>query len=163
MRSGPARFALLFGLLTVALAACTDPRIFDEYHDFDNHAWGIDSACNFTFEVTDATIPYDIFYKIRNAANYEYYNLYVRFSLQDSLKQEIAGELQEMILFDPKTGKPYGGGLGDIFSHEFPAITGFKFPYKGRFTFLITQYMRTDPLQGIHSVGLRVDRAASKE
>ncbi|MEQ8811686.1 MAG: gliding motility lipoprotein GldH [Imperialibacter sp.] len=144
--------------LIFLLSSCSDSRIYDEYHDFTENVWHMDSTEKFTFTVDTTADQFRLSYLVRNTADYSYYNLYLKFTLEDSLHQVIESQMQEVILFDPKTGKPYGSGLGDLFSHEFPAIDNFTFPYKGKFTFSVQQYMRVESLAGIQSLGLKVER-----
>ena len=154
-------FCLPFTCLFL-LISCSDTRIFDRDHDFENASWHIDSVQTFEVEVADTTARYNFYYKIRNAADYEFYNLYLKYTLEDSLHRKIKGDLQELILFDPKTGSTYGSGLGDIFSHEFPALKNYSFLAAGTYYFKIQQYMREEELAGIHSAGLRVDKAGTE-
>ena len=66
------------------------------------------------------------------------------------------------MLFDPKTGKPFGrSGLGDIYDHRLQFIKNFKFPYSGKFRMKFKQEMRKDSLDGILAVGLRVEKVNS--
>lgn len=153
--SGP--FLPFLGLFL--FTSCSDTRIFDRDHDFEGASWHIDSIQTFVVEVTDTASRYNFYYRIRNAADYEFYNLYLKYTLEDSLHRKIKSELQELILFDPKTGSTYGSGLGDIFSHEFPAVKNYSFPTSGKYYFKIQQYMREEELEGIHSAGLRIDKA----
>lgn len=152
----------LCGLCLALFSSCDDSRLYDDYHDFDEQVWPVDSVQRFTFSISDTSQKYRLFHLVRNSADYSYYNLYIKFTLEDSLHQVIQSELQEVILFDPKTGNPYGSGLGDIFSHEFPALEGFAFPHEGNFTFSVQQYMRTQALPGIQSIGLRIETEAGK-
>lgn len=160
----PERYTgLFFGLAGVLLlGSCADSRIYDQDHDLAGRTWAVDSIQIFEFEVQDTAAGYSLYYKIRNAADYEFYNLYVKYTLEDSLHRTLRSELQELVLFDPKTGAPLGSGLGDIFSHEFPMMAAYTFPYRGRYFLSIQQYMRRDDLDGIHSVGLRIDRAGEE-
>lgn len=153
---GTLAFAML---LMSCLSACDSTRLFDQDHDMADAVWRVDSVQRFTFFVGDTSTSYSLYYKIRNSPDYGYYNLYLKFSLEDSLRQVVKSELQEVILFDPKTGKPFGSGLGSIFSHDFPAASNYKFPYTGNFSFSVRQYMRTESLEGVHSIGLRVEKA----
>jgi len=142
----------------ILFSSCSDSRIFDEFHDLDDGIWPMDSAQAFSFSINNTDENYQLSYLIRNTADYPYYNLYLKFTIEDSVHQVIASKMQEVILFDPKTGKPYGSGLGDIFSHEFLSVEKMTFPYKGRFTFSVQQYMRVESLSGIQSVGLKIER-----
>ena len=51
---------------------------------------------------------------VRNKNSYAFNNLYVKYELfhEDSL---IKTDLTEVILFEPKTGKPLGTGMGSTF------------------------------------------------
>ncbi len=149
---------VLSSVLAILLFSCDDGRIYDKFHDFDANVWHMDSTQTFSFDIKDNEEEYSFFYLIRNTADYSYYNLYLKFTIEDSLHQVVHSELQELILFDPKTGKPYGSGLGDIFSHEFPAIEHISLPYAGTYTFAVRQYMRTENLNGIQSVGLKIEK-----
>ena len=59
-----------------------------------------------------------------------------------------------------KTGKPYGDGLGDIFSHQLPlpALSNVRFLKRGKYTFKLRHYMRRDLLPEIVSMGLRIEK-----
>ena len=62
------------------------------------------------------------------------------------------------MLFDQKTGKPLGDGLGDIYDHKVISSRSFMFPTKGKYTIKLKQYMRQDPLPYIMSMGVSVEK-----
>jgi gliding motility-associated lipoprotein GldH len=107
-------------------------------------------------------VPYNIYYNIRNAAGYPYYNLYITYYLSDNAGKILTSRLQELTLMDPQTGKPLGDGMGDIFDHRILSVGNYRFPRPGTYTFKVKQYMRKDPLPGIMSVGVRVEKAGAK-
>lgn len=154
----------LFSLIViVACFACDPARVYEQNHDIDNYQWYIDSVATFRFSIEDASQPYHIYYNVRNAISYPYYNLYVTYYLTDSTGKQLSSKLQELTLMDPQTGKPLGDGLGDIFDHQIVSVSNFKFPRKGEYIFKVKQYMRKDPLPGIMSMGIRVEKAAAGE
>ncbi|SDJ78226.1 gliding motility-associated lipoprotein GldH [Catalinimonas alkaloidigena] len=142
----------------LALGACDPSRVYEENQEIPDYLWYEDSLAVFEFEIPDASQPYNLYYNVRNSLNYPYYNLYVTYYLEDSTGKEIASRLQEMVLMDPRTGEPYGSGLGDIFDHQILALPGFTFPYAGPYTLKIKQYMRENPLPEVMSVGLRIEK-----
>ena len=142
----------------LALAACDEKRIYEQNRDLAGNQWYIDTIPSFTFRIADASKPYNIYFNVRNAISYPYYNLYVTYYLQDSTGKQIESRLQEWLLADSKTGKPLGEGLGDIFDHRIISRKNFRFPYNGTYTFRLKQYMRQDPLPFIMSVGVRVEK-----
>ncbi len=151
---------LIGALLLILVIACSDPdRIFEQNVDFPDQIWLASDIPSFEFKVEDASRNYNLYYNVRNALSYPYHNLYVRYSLEDSLGNQLGGKLQNMDLFDPISGAPLGDGLGDIFDHRILAIEGQKFSSPGTYRFSIQQFMRQDSLPLILSVGLRVEIA----
>jgi gliding motility-associated lipoprotein GldH len=154
------KYSLLVGL-GVLFFRCGSSRVYEQNIDLKNARWYADSVLVYSFDIKDANIAYNLLYNIRNSLQYPYYNLYVTYYLEDAQGKQLSTELQNITLMDAKTGKPFGSGLGDIFSHqlEIPNLTRFKFPKAGRYTFKVKQYMRQDPLLGVVSFGLKVEQA----
>jgi gliding motility-associated lipoprotein GldH len=145
--------------ICLAFASCETNAIYKSIVDIKDSNWYIKEEPTFTFEVADETIPYNIYILVRNSSPYAFNNLYLNRYIYDANKKPISIRLEEMILFDPKTGKPLGDGLGDIFDHKFLSNKNFKFPKKGKYTIKLKQYMRQDPLQNIMSVGISVEKS----
>ena len=159
-------FFALFGLF--ALYSCDESRVFEQNRDIPNYAWHKDSILHFQFEIDRPEIPYNIYYNIRNAVSYPAQNLYLRIEVQDSAGQVLVSDLNNIELFDPKTGKPYGDGLGDIFDHRVKVLNHFQFPDSGRYQIDVQHRMRDKVMVDNHlpfimSVGIRVEKAASEE
>jgi hypothetical protein len=120
--------------------------------------WFIKDSPSFTFEVIDMDATYNIFYNVRNNRNYLYHNLYLTHHLTAPNGKILHQHLDEIILFDPTTGKPSGEGLGDIYDHKVLALKDFKFSQKGRYKIKISQFMRQNPLLDIVSVGFSIEK-----
>lgn len=140
------------------LVACDQDRVFEENIELDNGYWLADSAENFTFSISDTTVRYNIYYNIRNTVTYPFQNIYVDYVLADSTGRQIDGNLINQDLFHPRSGEPYGSGLGDVFDHQFPLLTNYPFPITGDYTVSMKQYMRRDTLKDILAVGIRVEK-----
>ena len=147
-------------VLIAALTGCDENRLFEENQDVADNNWQIGWVPEFSFTVADNAPAYTIYFNIRNAIFYEFYNLYVRAELIGPNGQPLHLKLHEMYLMDKTTGKPLGDGAGDIFDHQFIAIKNFKFPQPGTYKIRLKQYMRKDPLPGIMAVGVRVEKVA---
>jgi len=153
-------FLILLALIT---ASCDKDRIFDRNIDFEKQEWKEKTRLIFKFKVKDNSVPYNLIYNIRYTNTYPYYNLYIGYILKDSAGKEIKkNSPQNMDLFNSTTGKPSGNGLGDLFESYILGIPAYAFPYKGTFTFEVKQYMRKDPIEGIASFGLKVEKADQK-
>ena len=155
------QFVLL--LAVTSFLSCDSNAVFKDHEDIDDGMWFVKNEPSFTFEITDISQPYNVYYLVRNSIGYPYYNLFVkRFLLND--KNKVVNEaLNELILMDERTGKPMGDGLGDLFDHKIVALKNYRFPKAGKYTFKIRQYMRQDPLPGIMSMGVSVEPTVVKQ
>lgn len=140
------------------ILACQGSSDLKEIREFKNSEWFIAKKQTFEFEVKDIQKSYDFNYLIRNTISYPYYNLYLNQSLSDDKGQVLVNSMDEVILFNQKTGKPYGDGLGDIFDNRTPApkLQKIKFTKPGKYKWTIGHNMRPDPLQGMMSIGVEV-------
>lgn len=148
-------------VLIAALTGCDKNRVFEVNQDIADNNWQIQHVPEFSFAIEDNAPAHNIYFNIRNAIFYEFYNLYVRAELIGPDGKLLHVKLHEMYLMDKTTGKPLGDGSGDIFDHQFMAIKNFKFPQPGTYKVRLKQYMRKDPLPGIMAVGIRVEKVQS--
>lgn len=144
------------------LISCDDARVYEENLDVANKIWIADSAKTFQFNIKDADKRYNLYFNLRNTVAYPYENIYVTYTLRDTLDNQLKKELVNFHLFDPKTGEPFGSGLGDVFDHQLPILNNYKFDHTGPYVFHLQQYMRMDSLPEIISAGLRVEQAINE-
>ena len=147
-----------FVVLIAALTSCDKNRVFEENQDIPDNSWQIRNVPQFSFTIQEPASNYNIYFNVRNAIFYEFYNLYLRAELLGPDGKPLNVKLHEMYLMDKTSGKPLGDGSGDIFDHQFLAIKNFKFPQSGIYKIRLKQYMRKDPLPGIMAVGVRVEK-----
>jgi gliding motility-associated lipoprotein GldH len=153
----------LWALLLLPLAACDPNRIYETNTDLPDYAWSVQNKPSFEFDIQDTTQVYDVYFNVRNASAYGFYNLYVKHTLTDPNGQVMSRLLHQMILMDPKTGEPLGDGTGDIFDHQFLALPKQRFSKPGKYRIVLEQYMRQDVLPGIMDVGVRVAKHVAKD
>lgn len=158
----------LLSLLTLSLCftACDSGRVYEENTDLAEGSWHKDSVLTFPFTIEQDSLPYNIYYNLRNALAYPAYNIYLGIEIQDSTGQTLRSDLNNIELFDPKTGKPFGDGLGDIFDHQILVFEGYEFPYEGPYQIVIENKVREDmlieeQLPYIMSVGIRIEKDLS--
>ena len=147
----------------VLLLACDRNRVYEENTDLPNHAWPADTVPQFSFDIADANIGYNIYLNLRNGIDYPHSNIYVQYVLSDSLQQPLEKELRNFQLFHPKTGYPFGSGSGGVYAHEFDLLMDYHFPQPGRYSISLAQFMRYEALPEIYSVGVRIEKAAAGE
>jgi gliding motility-associated lipoprotein GldH len=147
-------------IFIVIMASCDDQRVYQEYNDFDQRYWLVNEQPSFEFTINDTATAYNIYCNIRNSTVYPYSRLFVNYTLQDSSGRELQKKLLNEFLFEAKTGKPFGkSGLGDLYDHQFTMIKNHRFQKAGTYRVKFEQFMRQDTLDGILSVGLRVEKA----
>ncbi len=156
------KFRLLVISLLVAVAGCDTSSVYHEYVDLDDRIWLSSQAPAFTFAINDTTQSYHVYCDIRNSTRYPWSRIFVNFSLTDTLGNAVESKLVSAYLFEPKTGKPNGkSGLGDLFDHRIGVLSGYRFPRAGVYRASLEQYMRTDSLPGILSVGVAIEKAGN--
>ena len=149
-------FALL---LAGVLSACDDSRIYEKNFDFEKNYWLVAEKPAFDFEITDNKTNYNLYCNVRNSVSFPYSRLFINYSLEDSTRAILQRKLLPVFLFDQHTGKPQGvSGLGDIYDHQIPLLKNHQFAAPGKYTIRFEQFMRTDSLQGILAIGLRVEK-----
>lgn len=156
------KLIILF-VLSVFVAACDNSRYFEKNTDFEKRSWLISEKPSFEFEITDPSARYNLYLTLRNESDYPFSNLYFTYGLKDESGSLIKKDLESEFLFDKKSGKPLGeSGIGDIYNHRFLLLDDFTFPHPGKYILYYEQFMRTDTLSGILSVGLRIEYASIK-
>lgn len=150
----------LLALLSVTLCGlgCDKNTLYKAYEDIDDGQWYVDKKFSFQFEVSDTTQAYNLYYLIRNAQQYPYYNLYLNREMVAPDGSTLASRLDEMYLSDQTTGKPRGSGLGDLFDNKIRFLHNYRFPKKGKYTITIAQSMRQNPLPYLLGIGLSVEK-----
>jgi len=153
-------FRLLPALsLLLTLAACDPGQVYEKNTDLNDYVWAVQVKPTFEFAIPDTTQRYDVYFNIRNASAYGYYNLYVKHTLTGPDGKPVSKLLHQMLLMDPQTGEPSGSGTGDIYDHQFLALPRQHFRQAGTYKIVLEQYMRQDQLPGIMAVGVRVAKA----
>ncbi|MDH5366106.1 MAG: gliding motility lipoprotein GldH [Cyclobacteriaceae bacterium] len=143
----------------IILTSCDDTRIYEQNHSFKSQYWMLDSLQTFEVDIKDKSLIYNVYLNVRNSSTYPYYNIYINYSLYDTQGNVLTENLVSNDLFESKIGKPLGqSGIGDVFDHQFLVLKQYQFEHTGKHTFQLQQYMRTDTLQGILAVGIRVEK-----
>lgn len=150
------KYIWLLGIATL-LYACDPARVYEKNEDLENQQWIKNQKVFFEFVIPDASQAYNIYANLRNAQHYPFHNLYYQYELMDSAGRIVVKQLNNILLFEPKTGKPFGTGLGDVFDHRQMLLENYHFPAEGTYQMNMEQYMRTDSLPLILSVGVRVE------
>ncbi|WP_305981655.1 gliding motility lipoprotein GldH [Roseivirga thermotolerans] len=148
---------LAIATLLLFVWACDAQRVFEDDQSFEQKSWHMNEMPEFSFEIDDTT-PKNIYFKLRNDLEYPFQNLYVTYYLLDEQNEQVTSDLINISLFDEVSGKPLGKG-SSIYQSSERILEGYSFPQPGKYTFRVAQYMRSESLAGVHSVGVRVEEA----
>lgn len=153
---------LIWLTLLTALVSCDPARLYEKNSDIQEEDWKPGDTLSFEFNIPYSKEKYNLYYSIRYSQDYPYYNLFTKYYLLDSSGSVIRSPKlpEDMYLFDVKTGKPYGSGIGSVYDLQVSFLKNYSFPYSGKYTLKVIQYMRNRPINGISSFGLRVEKAS---
>jgi gliding motility-associated lipoprotein GldH len=156
------RKVFVFFLVAFMASACDEDRVYEKNVDFDDRFWPVSEKPEFEFDIVDNAVNYNLYCNIRNSVSFPYSRIFINYSLEDSSGVAIQKQLTPAFLFDQHSGKPQGtSGLGDIYDQRIPLLKNYHFNKPGKYRVRFEQYMRTDSLQGILAVGLRVEKTAA--
>lgn len=152
---------VFLGLLLVgsviAISSCGGPdKVFEDYSNVPKESWHQDSLISFDISIDRVEQPLNLGITLRYGLSYTYTNVYVNYRVTKEDGTLVKSELQEVVLYDPRTGKPLGSGMSDVFDLESNFLESYNFPEAGKYTVSFQQYMRVEELSDIISVGLKV-------
>lgn len=142
----------LFFLLVFLAFGCSDDRIYEDFQAVPSGNWGIQDTLRFDLGDLDLNGKKSMI-AVRFNEGYSFSNCYVRVISYDSAGVILENKLINVPLFDSKSGEPLGKGIGSTYTKYDTLPFSFK-PETKSLTFL--QYMRTDQLNGIEAVGLKI-------
>lgn len=151
------RGSYLIIVIAIALiTSCDNNRVYEDTATFKKAYWLADSVKYFEFDIPEYS-EYNILFSVRNGRDYPHSNLYMQYEILDSTQVVLDEELRNFQLFHQKSGYPFGKGSGNIYEHNFDLLSGYEFPYTGKYFIRVQQYMRYDSLPEIYSIGIRVE------
>lgn len=150
---------IVFLSIILLASGCDDSRVFEKNYDFKEREWQVTEKPSFEFTVGNNQ-SYNLYCNLRNSVAYPYSRIFINYTLKDPAGLELKKEMINTFLFNEKTGEPIGSsGLGDIYDQQLLLLKDFTFKQPGNYTIQFEQFMRTDTLQGLLAVGLRVETA----
>ena len=142
-------------VMVIGLASCETIDIYEKTASFPNHSWASAERPSFTFEITDTTSLYNIFFVLRHEDAYNYNNIWVNLTVKEP--SEVVTVRREFILGNNRQGW-LGSGMDDIFEHRIPFNPKPAPLRKGKYVFTLQQDMREDPLDHVINAGIRVEK-----
>lgn len=145
---------LILGL-ELLLSSCNKNVYYSDIQTLPKETWKTSEPLTFTMEIKDSMAYYNMFINLRNTTDFETQNFYVfmKTTYPDGhTEQDTLG----FILCD-KFGKWTGKGQGRIKDNKFLFQPKVRFPFNGKYSFTVTQGMRTDKVKGISDFGITLE------
>ena len=143
-------FLSVFIASVFVLISCNKSKSFT--HSFVENKWDFKDSVVFVCDIDEAkTHNLELFF--RNTLDYPYRNLYLLLEIHHDKNILQIDTLQYPITY--KFGKFLGRGLGKTRDNYFlEELTIFKTP--GKYKFILTHGMRTNPLIGSNTIGIKI-------
>lgn len=149
---------IIFSLIIsyVGMMSCDENRIYDEYKSIEKATWNKDSIIDFEFTLEDTLSSNNIYIKVRNNSDYQYSNLYL-FTQIKFPDEQILIDTLEYEMTD-EAGYWLGTGFSDLKSNILFFKKNVIFYKKGFYSIKIQHGMRSELLEGIQDIGLRIEK-----
>jgi gliding motility-associated lipoprotein GldH len=147
---------LLFLLLIFTAISCDSNRVFEEHAALKEGVWNVKNQIRFTVEIPDLLSRYNMYLNVRNGTEYPYSNLFL-FMNTTTPDGITSRDTLELTLAD-YDGRWLGSGMGSIKFSRFLFQEGVRFKQTGTYHFMLEQAMRVRDLDGIHDIGLRIEK-----
>ncbi len=144
-------------LLITFFYSCRQIEVFEKNTPIPKYEWKTDFAAKGSFSIADTLSAYNVYIVLRHIDAYKYNNIWLNIGLQapgDSLRYQKT----DLSLGNDAQGWE-GTGMDDIWEVRKPLAINQRFIKAGEYQFSIFHIMRDNPLQGIMSAGLRVEKA----
>jgi gliding motility-associated lipoprotein GldH len=148
-------FSILITLCGIA-TSCQKDRVYEQYLSVNQNIWTDKDAKTFSLEISDTTQLYNLFLEVRNNNDYLYNNLWLGMQVV-SPEGKIQTKEFSVKLADEQ-GNWLGSGMGNLFDNQFMIAQNIHFPKKGNYTIKMEHIMRESKLEGILSIGIKLQK-----
>jgi gliding motility-associated lipoprotein GldH len=139
------------------LSSCIQTGLFEKNVTLKNHAWNNTYKPTISFDITDTTASYNVFFVVRHTDAFSYNNLWVK--IRSKGPGDSAVTAQQFDLPLANQNKWTGTGMDDIFEHRILlSRKPVRFPRAGRYDFTLEHIMRENPLNEVLNVGIRLEK-----
>lgn len=150
-------FLCVFLVGTALLVSCDEDKMFEQNSEIAEGAWHKDSTIKFEVNVQDTVSFHNLYINIANTGEYAYRNLFVFLDVFSPEGENNIRDTIECMLAD-NTGKWLGRKAGNVIHNRILFKRNIRFPHTGIYVFEFEQGMRTEALEHIIGVGLRVEK-----
>ena len=150
-------FCLLF--LALFLFSCGPDYILDEEKEITNQAWTYGDSLSFNVDISNPTEIYNLYLDVEHSTEYGYQNMYIRlhsiFPDGKRVTEKVSVELMA------KGGRWKGDCNSEECEYRMSIHEGATFKQAGNYRFVIEQFMRKNPLEGVQNLGLKIEETGN--
>ncbi len=152
------RFLLLSFALIFSLSACGPSWVYEENLELPTSGWSYNDTLHFNINVTDTLARYNLFLLFAHQTSFPFQNLYLQIHTQYPSGQKMKDRLSIDLM--SKDGQWHGKCQNDQCKLMVSLQEGLYFNQIGTHLISIEQYTRQNPLFGILSAGLFLEKVS---
>jgi len=149
---------ILSCLFLFLLTSCGQVDVFEKNTTIPSYAWSRDYHAKANFRISDTSGVYNLYIVLRHLDKYPYNNIWLNVGLRSP------GDSMYFQKVNLQLGNDLNGwegtGMNDIWEvRKLISIHHPGFKKSGEYSFDISHIMRDEPLEGIMSAGIRIEKA----
>ena len=121
--------------------------------------WPAEKSLDFHFSVEDTAGTSDLLYQLQLDPEFAWENIWLRYCLLGPGGDTLIQSTDNLFLFEPGSGKPLGRGCRERLYLNAYFLRNVRLRKPGKYTVLVQHRMRTDTLNGLQALGIRVQDA----
>jgi gliding motility-associated lipoprotein GldH len=143
---------------SLSLASCTRLEVFEKNTVIPQYKWDSNFACSGILNIADTSSYYNMYIVLRHTDAYAYNNIWLNV-IMATKKDTVVNQKLDISLATDATGWE-GVGMNDIWEQRKRiSARPFRFKEKTDYQFTLTHLMRDNPLSGVMSAGIRIEKA----
>jgi len=143
---------------TLLLLSCDKIDLYEKVVPIPKHEWRSSYKPEFSFQIKDTAVNYQVYLIVRHNNQYRYNNIWVNLTAKSPTDSSQTFKLE--LPLANKEGW-LGSGMDDLFEHRVAFTLDperFRFSRSGDYKFTLEQVMRDDPLEHVMNVGIRIEK-----
>ena len=140
--------------LAAVFLGCKNQTVVDNQVQIPKTNWIQGNKIETVFSA-DSAEKYNFSLRLRTTNEYKYHNLFLLFTVTDSLNKATTRRYTFKIA--DEEGQWLGSGSGNVFSYRFRLLSNQKFA-GGRIRLSVAHNMRDNPLRGVTDAGIVVEK-----
>jgi gliding motility-associated lipoprotein GldH len=147
-------------LIVVGATACGDKYLFEAEKEISNAQWSYPDTLNFEVPVTDTTQLYNLYIHFTHSDTFPTQNIYLKLHTRFPDGKRVS-RTRSFDLYDIE-GKPAGKCSGNSCEAKILLQDNLFFNQMGNHLITLEQFSRNNPLTGIQSVGVFLEKTEKK-